>query len=117
MLTRTTHLAPMWFMTSRSAATVLANAPAIAGVLCPLSTAFCATLSGVLFFPVRCCGSTCGGRYASVASWMSSETGTRTQTPLPCGLTTGSTEKSMLRGGGESGVGELEVDAEVDASA
>ena len=48
----------MWFMTSLSAAMLLAKAPAIAGVLCPRRTAFSATLSGVLFFPVFCCGST-----------------------------------------------------------
>ena len=63
-----TCLAPIWFRTNFSAPTARAKAPAMAGVLWPLSTVFSVTLSAVRFFPVRCWGSILGGRYASVAS-------------------------------------------------
>lgn len=77
MGTESAYRAPIWFITNLCAPIRLANAPAIPGVLCPLSSVLASTRSGVLFQwrPVRSEGSSAGGMDASVASWMRIETG------------------------------------------
>jgi len=64
-----THLPPIWFRTNFWAPIVLANAPAICGIECPLAVAFSMTVSKVLldFESIPC------GICASVASWTRSD--------------------------------------------